>query len=207
MAAIELEDVEVDLGEFALAIQNIIVSRGTITRVVGPNGSGKSTLCRAIMGVQPIAIGKRLCKPEIQFGYVPQAYREALMPWMTALQNLMLFRESSFRHLLWASRMGITRAELSRRPRRLSGGQCQRIVLIRETLLFPTCLVLDEPFSSLDITSVNLASELVLKAVARGTAVVLVSHSQLPVTIQHAVGRQYKIERVSERRALVLELQ
>lgn len=205
MALLELANVEINLAEFVLSVDRLSIHAGTIVHIEGPNGSGKSTLCRALMCVQKIATGVRRCPKDARFGYVPQAYKDALMPWMTAYQNLSLLQPISSQHLRWAVKMGLSRAELSRRPQRLSGGQCQRIVIIREAIYRPDFLILDEPFSNLDTHTIGLAAEVILRAASLGSGVVLVSHSRVPVMIDEAISKRYRIERTSERRALVLE--
>ncbi|EHJ49413.1 Molybdate-transporting ATPase [Solidesulfovibrio carbinoliphilus subsp. oakridgensis] len=146
----------------------------TDNRVVlfGPSGSGKTLTLRAIAGLMRPDAGsisldgrvlcdtdKRLCLPprERNIGYVFQDY--ALFPHLTVRQNVAfgltplfgrLSREAADRVASTMDLFGIASlAEV--RPSRISGGQRQRVALARALVGEPRALLLDEPFSALDI--------------------------------------------------------
>lgn len=150
----------VDLGEFSLAVPALELGPG-LYHIKGPNGSGKTTFMRFLLGLL-----ERTNKPAADDliprlrGYVPQSYREALLPWLSAKQNALLLKRGKAEALDLLMRIGFSPGDLGKRPHALSGGQAQRIVVAREVAARPALLVLDEPFSALD----RETSKLVLKA-------------------------------------------
>lgn len=146
---------------------NLSVSRGETVSLIGPSGCGKSTLLRIIMGLIEADSGRVLIKDEIvsahnrqairrQMGYVIQS--GGLFPHLTARENLTLVTD----YLGWEKEQennrirelceltGIVSSDLHRRPDGLSGGQAQRISLMRALMLDPDIILLDEPLGSID---------------------------------------------------------
>ena len=157
--------VEVDLPGRVRA--DVTAEAGEVLVVIGPNGAGKSTLLRAIAGLEPgrVQVGDAdwtdLDVPRRRVGYVFQD--QSLFPHLSALDNVAFGprargrsradAERVARH--WLERLGI--ADLAgRRPRELSGGQAQRVAIARALATEPDVLLLDEPFSGLDV-SVQMA--------------------------------------------------
>ena len=157
--------VEVDLPGRVRA--DVTAEAGEVLVVIGPNGAGKSTLLRAIAGLEPgrVRVGDAdwtdLDVPRRRVGYVFQD--QSLFPHLSALDNVAFGprargrsradAERVARH--WLERLGI--ADLAgRRPRELSGGQAQRVAIARALATEPDVLLLDEPFSGLDV-SVQMA--------------------------------------------------
>jgi molybdate transport system ATP-binding protein len=157
--------VEVDLPGRVRA--DVTAEAGEVLVVIGPNGAGKSTLLRAIAGLEPgrVQVGDAdwtdLDVPQRRVGYVFQD--QSLFPHLSALDNVAFGprargrsradAERVARH--WLERFGI--ADLAgRRPRELSGGQAQRVAIARALATEPEVLLLDEPFSGLDV-SVQMA--------------------------------------------------
>src|SRR5262249_7325979 len=137
------------------------IPRGKLLSIFGPNGCGKSTLINVITGLIPTDAGEILFdgKPlrDIKFGYVFQNYREALFPWLRAIDNIqyplkLMSRQKAEgrrrRERMFAS-LGI-RVALTRYPYELSGGQQQLVSILRALVVEPQILFLDEPFSALD---------------------------------------------------------
>ena len=110
------------------------IPRGKLVSVFGPNGCGKSTLINMITGLIPTDAGEILFdgKPlrDIKFGYVFQNYREALFPWLRAIDNiqypLKLMKlpkaERRARTERMVASLGV-KIDLNRYPYELSGGQ------------------------------------------------------------------------------------
>ena len=150
--------------EFALDVQ-LKVSAGETVAVLGPNGAGKTTLLRALAGLVPIngrielngqvlddsATGRHIPTERRRVGIVFQDH--VLFPHMTVLDNVAfgLRHDSSRIAREWLDRAGLgDRANAM--PRELSGGQAQRVALIRTLATEPQLLLLDEPLAALDVT-------------------------------------------------------
>ena len=164
------------------------IPRGKLVSVFGPNGCGKSTLINIIAGLIPPDAGEILFdgKPlaDIKFGYVFQNYREALFPWLRAIDNieyplkLMKLpkpqRDARTERLLAA--LGV-KLDLRRYPYELSGGQQQLVSIMRALVVEPEILFLDEPFSALDYEmTLFMRDQLQRIFIETGTTTVLVSH-------------------------------
>ncbi|GGI87518.1 ABC transporter ATP-binding protein [Legionella impletisoli] len=148
------------------------LKEGEIVALLGKSGSGKSTLLRIIAGlIAPTSgkvtyRGKPVQRPVQGIAMVFQSF--ALMPWLTVLENVELGLEAQ----------GIPREERRRRaieaidiigldgfesafPKELSGGMRQRVGFARALVINPDVLLMDEPFSALDVlTAENLKSDL-----------------------------------------------
>ena len=169
---------------------------GDIGVLIGPSGCGKTTLLRAVAGLEPVSAGKILLSGRVvsraghtepaerrRIGMVFQDY--ALFPHMDVQRNVGF----GLAHLPAAARQQRVAEVLDlvglagagpRYPHELSGGQQQRVALARALAPQPDLLLLDEPFSNLDIDlRERLAQEVrnILKA-AQATAL-LVTHDQL----------------------------
>ena len=154
--------VEVDLPGRVCA--DVSAAAGEVLVVIGPNGAGKSTLLRAIAGLEPgrVRVGDDDWTdrevPRRRVGYVFQD--QSLFPHLSALDNVAFGprargrgrREADAAARAWLERFGI--ADLAgRRPRELSGGQAQRVAIARALATDPDVLLLDEPFTGLDVSA------------------------------------------------------
>lgn len=151
---------------------NLSLYEGEIVSLLGKSGSGKSTLLRIIAGlIKPTAgeviyAGKKVDAPVQGLAMVFQSF--ALMPWLTVLQNVELGLEAQglpkaerrSKALQAIDVVGLDGFE-SAYPKELSGGMCQRVGLARALVVEPEILLMDEPFSALDVlTADNLRHDL-----------------------------------------------
>ena len=175
---------------------NLGLRQGDIGVLIGPSGCGKTTLLRAVAGLEPVSGGKILLSGRVvsapgqteaaerrRIGMVFQDY--ALFPHLDVARNVGF----GLNHLPQAERQQRVREVLElvclasaekNYPHELSGGQQQRVALARALAPRPDLLLLDEPFSNLDVDlRERLAHEVrnILKA-ANATAL-LVTHDQL----------------------------
>ena len=164
------------------------VAAGEFVSVVGPTGCGKSTLLNVAAGLlapsagQVRVDGAQLDGINTHAGYMFQT--EALMPWRSALSNVtagLEFRgvardEIAARARDWLARVGLTGFE-ERYPHQLSGGMRKRVALAQTLILDPALLLMDEPFSALDIQTRQLMeNELLELWAADRKSVLFITH-------------------------------
>jgi osmoprotectant transport system ATP-binding protein len=178
----------------AVVPTDLEVPRGRTTVLIGPSGCGKSTLLRLMNGLIAPDTGKvafdgeavtaaSALKLRRRMGYVIQA--GGLFPHLTAMRNISVMA----RHLGWTDDRVDARlrelTELTRFPRdalgrypaELSGGQHQRVGLMRALMLDPDALLLDEPLGALDpMVRCDLQTELREIFSTLGKTVVMVTH-------------------------------
>jgi NitT/TauT family transport system ATP-binding protein len=162
-------------GEDLLVLENVdlIIQSGEIVGLLGRSGSGKSTLLRIIAGLISPSFGDAKCRGEPIEGppngvsMVFQSF--ALFPWLTVLQNVELGLEAlgidaaerRTRALAAIDLIGLDGFE-SAYPKELSGGMRQRVGFARALVVHPDLLLMDEPFSALDVlTAETLRTDLV----------------------------------------------
>jgi NitT/TauT family transport system ATP-binding protein len=193
-AALALENIRVtfvsqDGGRYtAIRDTTLRVAPGEFVSVVGPTGCGKSTLLNVAVGLlAPSAgsvrvFGEPLAGLNRKAGYLFQT--EALMPWRTALENVtagLEFRgvesaSAASRARDWLQRVGLTGFE-QRYPHQLSGGMRKRVALAQTLILDPEIILMDEPFSALDIQTRQLMeNELLELWSANRKSVVFITH-------------------------------
>jgi NitT/TauT family transport system ATP-binding protein len=156
----------------ALRDSTLHIADGEFVSIVGPTGCGKSTLLNIAAGLlNPSSgsvkiFGKELKGINNQAGYMFQT--DSLMPWRTALENVaagLQFRgvdkpSRNEEAMKWLARVGLAGAE-DRYPHQLSGGMRKRVALAQTLILNPKILLMDEPFSALDIqTRILMENEL-----------------------------------------------
>jgi NitT/TauT family transport system ATP-binding protein len=164
------------------------IPRGKLVAIFGPNGCGKSTLINMIAGLIPMDSGEILFDGqtinEITFGYVFQNYREALFPWLRAIENIeyplklknLPRRERDARVERLVDRLGV-KIDLTLYPYQMSGGQQQLVSIMRAVVVDPEILFLDEPFSALDYEmTLFMRDQLQRLFVETKTTTLLVSH-------------------------------
>ena len=167
---------------------SLTIGAGEFVSVVGPTGCGKSTLLNVVAGLlkpssgQVRIFGEPLAGINRRAGHMFQS--EALMPWRNALDNVtagLEFRgvasdEARRRGREWLERVGLTGFE-DRYPHQLSGGMRKRTALAQMLILDPQILLMDEPFSALDIqTRQMMENELLELWSADRKSVVFITH-------------------------------
>ena len=166
----------------------LVVGPGEFVSVVGPTGCGKSTLLNVAAGLlEPSAgavrvHGEPLKGINTRAGYLFQ--QEALMPWRNALQNVIAgleFRGLPRQEILekgndWLRRVGLAGFG-DRYPHQLSGGMRKRVSLAQTLILDPNLLLMDEPFSALDVQTRQLMeNELLELWQADRKSVIFITH-------------------------------
>ncbi len=177
-----------DPGQRYTAVRDVTltVGAGEFVSVVGPTGCGKSTLLNVAAGLLAPSsgtvevFGQPLAGINARAGYMFQA--ESLMPWRTALANVMAgleFRglpDARERASEWLKRVGLA-AFGGRYPHQLSGGMRKRTSLAQTLALDPDIILMDEPFSALDIQTRQLMENEVLALwAAKKKAVLFITH-------------------------------
>ena len=172
------------------------VAAGEFVAVMGPSGAGKTSLLEAIAGLVRLdeghvdldglrLSGERQHTPPSRRAIGLLGQDALLFPHMTAGENIAFAarvagrtrEESTRRATEWLGRIGLA-GYGDRRPDELSGGQRQRIALARALAASPRLLLLDEPFTSLDVEAAAQLREVVREH--RGaTTTILVSHGIL----------------------------
>jgi NitT/TauT family transport system ATP-binding protein len=172
----------------AVADTTLRVRAGEFVSVVGPTGCGKSTLLNVGAGLlEPSSgtvkvFGQALQGVNARAGYMFQT--EALMPWRSAVANVMVglqYRgvsdaEARDQAEAWLSRVGLSGFG-DRYPHQLSGGMRKRVALAQTLVLDPDIILMDEPFSALDIQTRQLMENEVLELwSAKKKAVLFITH-------------------------------
>lgn len=172
----------------ALRELNLSVAPGEFCAIVGPTGCGKSTTLGLISGLErPSAgevqvMGKTVHSIDPRIGYVFQS--DAVFPWKNVLNNVAtgpLFRKQPKAEALknardWIARVGLTGFE-DRYPHQLSGGMRKRVALAQTFINEPQILLMDEPFSALDVqTRTMMEDELLNLWSSASASVVFVTH-------------------------------
>jgi NitT/TauT family transport system ATP-binding protein len=165
---------------------NLTVGAGEFVSVVGPTGCGKSTLLNVAAGLLAPStgsvkvFGENLNGINTRAGYMFQA--DSLMPWRTAAQNVMAGLEfrgvtnAAAQAEVWLKRVGLGGFG-DRYPHQLSGGMRKRVSLAQTLVLDPDIILMDEPFSALDIQTRQLMENEVLALwAAKKKAVIFITH-------------------------------
>jgi iron(III) transport system ATP-binding protein len=196
MAHLELEDIKQSYGKH-LVVNGVSfrVETGSIACLLGPSGCGKTTLLRCIAGFEPVAAGEirlegvtvsrpgyALSPEKRRIGMVFQDY--ALFPHLTITGNIAFGLhatpepERMARVAQLLETVGLA-GQGEKYPHELSGGQQQRVSLARALAPKPELILLDEPFSNLDVDLRERLSHEVREILKReGMTAILVTHDQ-----------------------------
>ncbi|WP_214408866.1 ABC transporter ATP-binding protein [Sphaerisporangium fuscum] len=166
----------------------LTVRQGEFVSVVGPTGCGKSTSLSMISGLAPASAGEVLVQgrpvtgiPE-GLGYMFQ--QDAVLPWRTVVDNVAAGpryrgtpkQEARERAREWVAKVGLTGFERYY-PHQLSGGMRKRVALAQTLINEPSILLMDEPFSALDVQTREHMQDLLLDLWSgMNAAVVFVTH-------------------------------
>ena len=179
----------------ALRDLDLTVAAGEFCAVVGPTGGGKSTTLALISGLEPPSVGTiRVFGEPVRsvgrsVGYVFQ--RDAVFPWKNVLENVSMgprFRgadteKANLQAREWIARVGLAGFERYY-PHQLSGGMRKRVALAQTLINQPRILLMDEPFSALDVqTRALMENELLELWASTGASVVFVTHD-----LEEAIG-------------------
>jgi NitT/TauT family transport system ATP-binding protein len=176
-------DIYTALTDFTLS-----VGRGEFVSIVGPTGCGKSTTLSMISGLAPASAGEvRVMGKPVEgigkeLGYVFQG--DVLFPWKSVLGNVsagLRFRgvpkrEANERSREWLAKVGLSGFE-DHYPHQLSGGMRKRTALAQSLITSPEIILMDEPFSALDVqTRALMEDELLDLWESTSASVVFVTH-------------------------------
>lgn len=188
-AMVSIDAVTMSFGAY-VAVQdvNLTVADGEFLAIVGPTGCGKSTILNAIAGLLKPAKGTvtidgtQATGVQNDIGYLFQ--QDALLPWKTAIENVelgLMFRgvgaeERREKSMTWLAKVGLRGFE-QRYPHQLSGGQRKRVQMAQALITGPKVILMDEPFSALDIHTRHLMqNELLRLWQEERRAVVMITH-------------------------------
>ncbi|MDG4832962.1 anchored repeat-type ABC transporter ATP-binding subunit [Solwaraspora sp. WMMD1047] len=194
MRSLAVEGLNVDLGgRPVLRDVGLHVDEGELVGLLGPNGAGKTTLLRAILSLTRVRTGRILLdgrpgRPgRASIGYVPQRHEFAWDFPISVEQAVLTGRTGRIGFLRrpgvadWRAvgeaidRVGL--GALRRRPvGELSGGQRQRVLVARALAVAPRILLLDEPFTGLDLPTQELLDDLFTGLAGEGRALLLTTH-------------------------------
>jgi manganese/iron transport system ATP-binding protein len=183
-------------GQTALTNASFEIPRGTITALVGVNGSGKSTLFKAIMGFVPLATGRveilgRPAKAALAdnlVAYVPQA-EEVDWTFPVLVEDVVMM--GRYGHMGWLrrprprdremveaalARVGMTEFR-ERQIGELSGGQKKRVFLARARAQEGQVILLDEPFTGVDVTTEDQIVRLLMELRDEGRVMLISTHN------------------------------
>ena len=191
MDFLEIEDLSIDLGEFKLVDVNLKVKKGDYLTIIGPTGSGKSILLETIAGFYKPKKGRVYLEGEDITDLPPEKRNMSIV-----YQDYVLFpHKTVFDNIAYGLKKKIKDKDkikeeitqivevlnishlLHRTPDTLSGGEQQRVALARALVVKPKLLLMDEPFSALDVKTKENLRKLVKKAIKEyETTVLHVTH-------------------------------
>jgi tungstate transport system ATP-binding protein len=157
-----------------------------LTMVIGPNGSGKTTLLKSLHGIERLSAGTVTWAAAPEEARARQAYvfqtptmlRRSVRDNLAYPLRLIGMDKATIaaQCTLWAERIGLGTA-LERSAPRLSGGERQKLAVARALIRDPEVLFLDEPCANLDGRATFEIEEMLRSALARGTRIIMTSHS------------------------------
>jgi molybdate/tungstate transport system ATP-binding protein len=199
---IAIKNLTFQIGDFSLNNISVSIREGEYFVILGPSGAGKTVFLECLAGLHRIKHGEiwidnanvtHLAPEKRKIGYVPQDY--VLFPFLSVAENIQFglkhgkYDKSNIRKQMisMAELLGISHL-FDRDPTTLSGGEKQRVALARALVTSPRILLMDEPFSSLDLqTAKHLRLE--IKKI----------HEELGITTLHVTHNQDEAEELADR--------
>ena len=191
---LQVDGVSVELGgRLVLHDVDLRVAASEQVGLIGPNGAGKTTLLRSLLGLLPIIdgviaiAGRTPAEARGSIGYVPQRHEfvwDFPVDVGTAVMTGRTHRIGWLRRPGKADRAAVGEAlervdltGLRHRPiGELSGGQRQRVLVARALALQPSLLLLDEPFTGLDVPTQEILTRLFRALTKEGSAILMTTH-------------------------------
>lgn len=193
---LEIKNLNKSINQQPILIDINYSAEFNVLGVIGPSGGGKSTFLRVVAGLLipetgtvalngkeiPFSNSKRLLQHRRLLGIVFQSWN--LFPHLTALENIVLplyrvhgmpLDQAKQEGCKLLSRFGLL-SHADKKPYELSGGQCQRVAIIRAVARKPFLLLLDEPTSALDPLMTSEVFDLIVELKQEGIAFILASH-------------------------------
>lgn len=200
---LDLQDVSYEQhGTMLLAPVSLRLNQGEFILLTGPSGSGKSTLLKIIASLLDPSKGRVLfkgqpieqLKPEIYRQQVSYCFQTPALFGVTVYDNLALpwqIRQKSIaRDVLkeWLEKVNLPTEMLDKKIEQLSGGEKQRVALLRNLQWLPEVLLLDEITSALDEENKQVVNHLIAGLVKeKGVAVIWISHDTAEINQAHRV--------------------
>lgn len=166
------------------------IGRGEFVCVIGHSGCGKSTVMNILSGLDRpddgvvVMDGRAISEPGLDRAVIFQSH--ALLPWKTALQNVLYAVQARWPTMPASERMAKAQSAIElvglshaahRKPSELSGGMKQRVGIARALAIEPKTLLMDEPFSALDaLTRGTLQDEVRRICLSTGQTVFMITH-------------------------------
>lgn len=167
------------LNRYILQDLSLTINKGEIVSLIGENGAGKSTLCRLLTGSLKPSSGF-LSKPKsLRLSYVPQVFNQSSALPIRAIDFILMGQKSKENEstLLKLAHHTLVEKALYTNLSHLSGGEFQKVLLLRALIRKPQLLILDEAFSFLDLGSLRALNELIFSEQKKaGFTLLLVSH-------------------------------
>lgn len=181
---LEFNDISVRFGDLvALKDINIEINSGDFVYIIGPNGAGKSTLVKLLAGLLKPTTGT-VTRVDNKCGYLPQMLHQKLNFPITVYeviysgycnQRLIMPKKVKGEIDFWLKTMNIEGLG-NKIVSNLSGGQLQRVLLIRALITNPDLLILDEPTSALDPEFRNFFFNYIHQLHEKGTTILFITH-------------------------------